>query len=272
MTGPLPDSHPVGRSRIIECFSNVSLQPLSPSDDGNIVGQPQKATFPPGSILPRQFVYYQFPKSSDYIISPHGRPNTLALKGELVNVTEPAFATNTSLQAAPFTYVARRQDHVLFTTEVTIDFQPNAIGEEAGISLFLNRAQHFDFGIVRQPNEIQRSIRLLTVSKSSSNAGATDPVSRPGSLPLPNTSAPISLRVQATSKSTFIFSYQISQGDSATGWTMVGEGDATEVSGGFTGVGVTLYLTKVRLLNSSTDLSGNVCHRKWQSLHERCIL
>lgn len=159
-----------------------------------------------------------------------------------MNITEPAFDANISVQDAPFTYVARRQDHVLFTAEATVDFHPYADGEEAGLSIFLNRAQHFDFGVVGISNKNltqsssnpRRFARLLTVTLNSTDAGANDPVSKPGILPLPASNSPVRLRVQTLTRSTFTFSYKMATGNG--GWTTVGFGDATQVSGGFTGV------------------------------------
>jgi len=235
MTGPLPPSSP----------------PISPSDGGNIVGQPQKVSFSPGTAIPRQFVYYHFPEPSDYVVSPPDHLNTLALRGQAVNLTQPAFdPANPAFQSSPVTYVARRQDHVLFSAESTIVFSPELDGEEAGMSVFLNRAQHFDFGVAGLSNSttgsVQRFIRLLAVNPNSSNAGSTDPISKPGVLPLPQTSAPIRLRIEASTRSTYTFSYNLLDNagrDVEDPWTLVGSGDATEVSGGFTGTLVGMYAT-----------------------------
>jgi beta-xylosidase len=226
-------------------------QPLDPSDGGNLVGHSQTVIFGPGTSLPRQFVYYHFPDESAYNISPPGHGNTLALKGAAVNLTEPAWVPgDDTQQTAPFTFVPRRQDHVLFTAESTVQFAPNSEGEEAGMSVFLNRAQHFDFGVVGLNNgrgKLRRYVRLLTVTLNSTNAGAEDPVSKPGMVMLPSTfpaNTPIRLRVKAESSSTYSFSFGImgdahissSGSGNTTEWTTVGFGDATQVSGGFTGV------------------------------------
>jgi len=230
MTGPLPSPSP----------------PLSPADGGNIVGQPQKLTFEPGSTLPRQFVFYHYPNEADYVVSPPDHPNTLALKGVSANLTFPDFSTDPEVQSV-VTFIARRQDHVLFTAESTIDFTPLADGEEAGMSVFLSRSQHYDFGVVGLNNfngtsGLKRYIRLLTITFSSSNAGASDPVSKPGMLALPDTTTPLRLRVEA-SRETFTFSYQALDGGSDNTWITVGTGDAAEASGGFTGTVVGMFAT-----------------------------
>lgn len=167
------------------------------------------------------------------------------MKGEVANLTLPPFGANGSAQAAPITFVARRQDHVLFSAESTIEFDPKVEGEEGGMSVFLNRAQHFDFGIVgltnkEAKNSIQKFIRLLTITPFSSNSGASDIYSKPGILSLPDTAALIRLRVEATSRSDFTFSFRVldERKPANSTWTTVGFGNATEVSGGFTGVRV----------------------------------
>jgi beta-xylosidase len=254
---------------------------LSPPDGGNIVGQPQKVTFKPGSTLPRQFVYYHYPNEADYIVSPPGHPNTLALKGSSGNFTQPTFLPADPGAQSIVTYVARRQDHVLFTAESTIDFTPKADGEEAGMSVFLNRAQHFDFGVVGLSKSsgttssladsgLKRFIRLLTVTLNSTDAGAKDPISKPGMLPLPDMTTHLRLRVEASSRSTFTFSYQaLGRGSEASNnaWVTVGEGDATQVSGGFTGVSVCCYSASTIIDWRHADSCRNVRNRQRQTVH-----
>jgi len=118
------------------------------------------------------------------------------------------------------------------------------------MSVFLNRAQHFDFGVVGLSNGtsdgVKRFIRLLTITASSTDAGATDPISKPGILPLPDTTTSLRLRVQASTRSTFTFSYQAlgKEGVAANAtWVTVGSGDATQISGGFTGTLVGMFAT-----------------------------
>jgi len=233
MTGPLPSPAP----------------PFSPPDGGNLVGQPQKLTFSPGSTLPHQFVYYHYPNGSQYAISPDGHPNTLALRGCSANLTQPDFSAEVPETQSIVAFVGRRQDHVLFTAESTIEFIPETDGEEAGMSVFLTRAKYFAFGVVGLSNgtsKVDRYIRILTVTARSSNGGATDPVSKPGIFPLPDTSTTLRLRVEAISNSNFTFSYgSLENGTdpSDVTWVTVGSGDATEVSGGFTGTLVGMYAT-----------------------------
>lgn len=141
----------------------------------------------------------------------------------------------------------RRQDAVEFTAEASLEFSPDlqnptVENEEAGMTLFIQRMQHFDLGVVVKRNltteALQKFVQLRTVTFYSSPDGLSDAYSKPGSFPLSNDVTSLRLRVQAVNASTYTFSYvETKDGkDVDERWTIVGYGNATEVSGGFTGV------------------------------------
>lgn len=151
------------------------------------------------------------------------------------------------------TFIARRQDALEFTAEVTLEFNPNlgdtsVEGEEAGMTLFIQRTQHFDLGVMTTrtmgdnngsgDGRLQRVILLRTIDANSSADGLSDPLSQPGTIPLPDDIGPLRLKVQALNASTYAFSYadRNSENIAHDNWTIVGYGEASEVSGGFTGV------------------------------------
>ncbi|TFK73257.1 hypothetical protein BDN72DRAFT_762060 [Pluteus cervinus] len=217
MKGPLPASQPPPRT--------------TPGDI--LVGQNEHLTFSKGSSLPRQFVYYRYPDFSAFKISPPGHPNALQIMGSAENITGPTAAAGTS------TFITRRQDHVEFVAEVTLDFKPKVDGEEAGMTLFIQRRQHFDLGVVALSGG-QRFIRLRTITASSTNEGQTDPISRPNIIPLGANLNPLRLQVNAVNASTYLFSYSEDEGKT---WHLVGSGAASQVSGGFTGTLVGMFAT-----------------------------
>ena len=141
------------------------------------------------------------------------------------------------------TFIARRQDALEFTADATLNFDPDLSNqgvedEEAGMTLFLQRQQHFDLGVVVQRDatgSLKTFVRLRTFSANSSADGMSDAYSQPGVLPLADGLNRLSLRVQAVNASTYAFSY--SNVANPEEWTIVGYGAAREVSGGFTGVG-----------------------------------
>lgn len=208
MTGPLPKSH------------------LQSSD----VNQAYvRRTFPPQSEVPFEFIFWRLPNVSAYEVSPRGHPYTLLLHGSTQNLTGDTL-TGTS------TFLARRQQHVLFTSTVDLEFVPGVVGEEAGISIYLNQAQHFDLGIVAlEPSS--RYIRLRTFTPNSTS-GDSDPISSPGMFKLPNLDDKLTLKVQAVNASTYKFSYAT---ESKGKWQTVGYGNANEVSGGYTGVSISCF-------------------------------
>src|ERR1700753_2387118 len=111
-----------------------------------MVGQEQTVTFPPGTTIPRQLVYFRLPDLNAFTVSPPGHPHTLRIMGSAQNITGPDGGNGTS------TFITRRQDHVEFTSEVSLDFEPKVDGEEAGMTLFIQRKQHFDLGVVALQN------------------------------------------------------------------------------------------------------------------------
>ena len=159
MEGPLPPSKSPTESQI------------DPSDP--LVGHAQTATFAPGTSLPRQFIYFRYPDFSKFTVSPPHHPNTLRIMGSAENITGVDGGLGTS------TFVARRQDAVEFTSTVGLEFAPDEDGEEAGMTLFIQRLQHFDLGVVaiKDGNAgTRRYVRLKTITANSTDGGASDPL------------------------------------------------------------------------------------------------
>lgn len=162
------------------------------------------------------------------------------------------------------TFISRRQDAVEFTAEVNLEFAPDlddpkVENEEAGATLFIQRPQHFDLGIIVRrdatTDALQKFIQLRTISATSSPDGSSSTYSKPGILPLADDVTSLRLRVQAINASTYAFSYtETKKGKVGNHWTVVGYGAAREVSGGFTGVSDTL---------SSTAIAIYVANRLW---------
>ncbi|KAH8115249.1 hypothetical protein DFH11DRAFT_1726116 [Phellopilus nigrolimitatus] len=197
-------------------------------------------------------VYYRYPDFSRFTVSPDGHPNTLQILGSAENITGTE-GVGTS------TFIARRQDALEFSASVKMDFAPEVEGEEAGMTLFIQRNQHFDLGVVLLNNTyvnssarladgsaLQKYIRLCTIDANATADGLEDAYSQSGLFPLPNNTGSLLLRVQAVNASTYSFSYtesSIARSVSAPYWTIVGYGAAREVSGGFTGTLVGMYAT-----------------------------
>jgi len=205
----------------------------------------EQLTFAPRSTLPSNFVHNRFPDPHAFRISPSGHPNTLQLLPSVLNLT----GLDGRSAATPQTFVGRRQEHVEFTMEVSLNFEPKQDQEEAGVTVFLNQAQHFDLGVVALSRDsatqagftgtpsnssgLSKYIRLRTITQFSSNMGAEDLISKPGLLPLANHDLNgIQLQIEAVNNTWYAFRYRTG---ATPEWTTVGWGSSNEVSGGFTG-------------------------------------
>ena len=97
-------------------------------------------------------------------------------------------------------------------------------------------------GPVPATNDTARYIRLRTITVNSTNSGATDPLSGPAIVALPeeHASGPLKLQLEAVNYTTYEFRYAPSGSDS---WTTVGWGNSSQVSGGFVGTIAGVFAT-----------------------------
>ncbi|KAK4042376.1 glycoside hydrolase [Parachaetomium inaequale] len=109
---------------------------------------PEHLTFPPPPPLPAHLTHWRYPIPSSYTPSPLSHPNTLRLTPSRLNLT--ALNGNYAGPAGQ-TFIARRQQHTLFSYSVTLDFTPSTADEEAGVTAFLTQNHHLDMGIVLLP-------------------------------------------------------------------------------------------------------------------------
>lgn len=98
--------------------------------------------------MPPHFVHWRPPVGDSYTISPEDHPNTLRLKPSKLNLT--AIDGNAGGPGGQ-TFVGRRQVDTLFTYNVDIDFHPNTVEEEAGVTLFLTQNHHARLGVAMLP-------------------------------------------------------------------------------------------------------------------------
>ncbi|KAA1467897.1 arabinofuranosidase [Dentipellis sp. KUC8613] len=268
-SGPEYTYYPMGRETVLTpaewkegqfpTFTPVRGQETGPlpaqnkqiGGNGNWAGQDDFLNFPPGSSLPVHFVHNRFPDPSAYTVSPPGHLNTLCLTPSVLNLT----STDARTAVTPQTFVGRRQEHVEFVFTVRLSFASQQDGAEAGATVFLNQGQHFDLGVVtltpqsaaeagytgKPANASARYIRLRTITASSSDQGASDPLSKPDIFllePSLQRSSNLQLQIEAVNRTTYAFRYE-----TAGGWATVGFGNSSQVSGGFVGTIVGLFAT-----------------------------
>lgn len=112
------------------------------------------------------------------------------------------------------------------------------------MSLSAESAQAAGYGgpITSSTPGTTRYVRLRTITVNSTNEGASDPLSRPAILALPDAQAagPLKLQVDAVNYTTYEFRYAPSSSDS---WTTVGWGNSSQVSGGYVGTIAGVFAT-----------------------------
>ncbi|KAI5123811.1 hypothetical protein M0805_009106 [Coniferiporia weirii] len=156
MSGPLPPK------------KSPTILPTS----GPLVDHTQKIDFLLDVPLPRQLVYYRYRYFSRFEVSPPGHEGTLSILGSAANITGGGGAGTS-------TFIARRQDALEFTATATLAFSsdPQDADEEdedAGLTLLIQRVQHFDLGVVVLPDAgpVSRSGALKNVRLRTINVNA----------------------------------------------------------------------------------------------------
>jgi beta-xylosidase len=272
-SGPEWKNFPMGRETVITAarwdkgefpvmtpvqgVESVWRLPTSKSLPGNgpFIGEPDVINFEPGSSLPPQLSFWRWPDANAYTISPKGHPNTLALKP----------SKDITSGSAPITVIMRVQTDTLFDFSVNVDFSPKIAQEEAGVTVFLNQAQHLDLGIVLLPQGSSNSSRLVPQLRfritGTGNLEGAPPAVVTEPIPHSWLGHPITLEIQAKNDT----HYQFSAGK-GNDKKILGLAPATIVSGGqgqFTGMlSVFQYFSLVVLVLIIWDrcTCGSLCY------------
>lgn len=166
-------------------------------------------------------LYWNFlrnPHAEDWSLTE--RPGWLRLKGS-------AFTLNDLASPA---FVGRRQQHPACQAATRLDFSPQKMGEEAGLTVLMNETHHYEIGITYRDGTravfLRRRIGDLT-------AIVALEVINPGM---------VELRIQASSAA-YTFSYQVDGEYEHTLMVCSTRYLSSEVAGGFTGVYIGMYAT-----------------------------
>ena len=131
------------------------------------------------------------------------------------------------------TFVGRRQQHINFTATAELNFQRAVVGDEAGMTVFMNNNFHYDFCVSRLNNRTRLILKF--------RLGAMSHVEKDLLLD----SEPVSLRITGT-PDYYYFAYS---SDNKT-FKPIGRMDtrllSTETAGGFTGIFLGLYATAIK--------------------------
>ncbi|KAK1538771.1 xylosidase/arabinosidase [Colletotrichum costaricense] len=160
MSGPLPNKSSVQRGV------------------GPLVGEADVEDFKPGSTIPSHWVYWRAPFNASYFtVSPQGHENALQMTASRTNLTRDAVFNVTT---EGVTSVFRRQEHTFFNFTVDIELGfGKSVGDEVGVSNYVNPNQHVDLGIIYQAtvsdkgDELEPYFQLR--ARSINNSTAPDP-------------------------------------------------------------------------------------------------
>ncbi|KAE8379922.1 glycosyl hydrolase [Aspergillus bertholletiae] len=259
-SGPEWKNYPMGRETIlapatwedggwpvIQPVRGQMRAPLLPRENkhikghGSFVDEPDHVTFPPGSDIPSHFLYWRYPPTSSFAVSPQGaHASTLRLTPSLYNITGNASFTPDE----GITLLTRRQTDTLFTYNVDVSFDPTVPNEEAGVTLFLTQEQHIDLGLVlleSQNGKYAPAFRLQVEGRGNYEGLL------PGKIvPVPEAwrGAPIRFQIQAVSDTQYEFAVISTRKPSQK--LVIGHADSRIVSGDtgrFTGTLVGVYAT-----------------------------
>ncbi|KAI0110885.1 glycosyl hydrolase [Nemania sp. FL0031] len=102
--------------------------------------------FAKGSKIPRNLVHWRVPRKGAFSTTEKGLqiiPSRNNLTGIPFSETTPELTGQAGLS-----FIGRRQTHTLFTFSVDLSFAPEAVGQEAGVTVFLTQVNHIDLGVV----------------------------------------------------------------------------------------------------------------------------
>ncbi|KAI1389389.1 glycoside hydrolase family 43 protein [Hypoxylon trugodes] len=114
--------------------------------DGPFNSDPDVYDFEEGTAIPRNLVYWRVPREGAFSVTSNGLqivPSRNNLTGTPFSETTPELSGQQGLS-----FIGRRQTDTLFTFSVDLTFQPQEVGQEAGVTIFLTQVNHIDLGIV----------------------------------------------------------------------------------------------------------------------------
>ncbi|KAI1344697.1 glycoside hydrolase family 43 protein [Xylariaceae sp. FL0016] len=119
-----------------------------------------------GDPLPRNLVYWRVPRNGTFTVTDQGLcivPSRNNLTGTPLSEETPELSGQSGLAL-----IGRRQTDTLFTYSVDLDFAPQSVGQEAGITVFLTQVNHIDLGVVLlAPNASASSALSSSMKKRS---------------------------------------------------------------------------------------------------------
>lgn len=210
-------------------MSGWQLPPLNRDlpGEGPFNGDPDVYDFSKDCPLPAHFMFWRVPRSGVFSTTDNGLkviPSRNNLTGIPLSTEYPELTGQQGLS-----FVGRRQTDTTFSFSVDLTFEPKAINQEAGITVFLTQLNHIDLGVVQlgsnsTSSKPQLSLRFRAI-------GTIDaPTPRVVAVPSSWIGKPIRLEIQAKNSTHYELS-AASVSDTAARISL-GTASAALVSGG----------------------------------------
>ncbi|EKG19142.1 Glycoside hydrolase family 43 [Macrophomina phaseolina MS6] len=206
--------------------------------------EPDIVDFEPGMTLPPHFVHVRVPVEDAYVVGPLGREGSLELVPSVRSLSTKGGGNTTE----GTTFVGRRQVDTLFTYSVDLEFDPRRIGDEAGVTVYLDETRHIDLGVL-MTEDGGKHLRLRAVS---SNHNTTTHKDINAAWPSKNGKARLEIRAANITHYTFSAGISPYKMGEHTDTAVIGCVEASLVTGGYTGTLIGTYATSNAMEGKNT--------------------
>lgn len=172
--------------------------------EGPFNSDPDNYHFANSTIIPRNLVYWRVPADGTFTIADEGL-QIVPSRGNLTGTSELTGQDGLA-------FIARRQTDTLFSFSVDFLFDPQVVGQEAGVAIFLTQLNHIDLSLVLLESDAgspQLTLRVRAEAPFVDNPPAQGNPPSPVLVPVPSTWGPnelITLHVHTANDTHYQFS------------------------------------------------------------------
>ncbi|KAI1816242.1 glycoside hydrolase family 43 protein [Poronia punctata] len=204
--------------------------------------------FRKGTPIPRNLVHWRVPRDGAFTTTNKG----LQIVPSRNNLTGTPFSKDTPELSGQqgLAFIGRRQTDSLFSFSVDLDFNPKAVGQEAGVTVFLTQVNHIDLGVVLLDHEEgkcnKKKNKKTQLSLRFRAEGQTEKLPESNIVPVPSDWAGKKIRLEIETVNATHYSLAASPVNKPHSKLVVGTASAEVVSGGngsFVGSLVGAYAT-----------------------------
>ncbi|KAJ9149386.1 Glycoside hydrolase family 43 protein [Pleurostoma richardsiae] len=251
-------------------MSGWTLPPTSRALAGNgpFNSDPDVYDFETDTAIPRNLVHWRVPREGAFSTTAKG----LQIVPSRNNLTGTPLSEETIELSGQrgLAFIGRRQTDTLFTFSVDLSFNPEAVGQEAGVTVFLTQVNHIDLGVVLLPARCSKGKKRGPANQLSFRfrAEGTGTPPAPNIVPVPTGWADGPIRLEIQTVNATHYSLAVMPASNPNAKLIVGSASAGLVSGGngsFVGSLVGAYAT---CNGAGTGLDcpegGNAYFKRWR--------